>query len=132
MEEPPILLDGARVIEYAVVDPSVDPRGRLSFAVGGLAVDLASLRGLVIAENLVEGGVFLLHCDERWQTLAAGYYASADTARESAQQAYGALVARWEPLHELSAEEQAEVETVRSHLREMAAFGDEPGHAPAT
>ena len=127
MDEPPILLDGARVIEYAVFDPSVKPTGHVSLIVGGVTLDLAGVRGVAIAEDLVESGMLLLHCDGQWQTLGAGYYDSAESARESARHAYSGISAQWKQLHDLSAGELAEVEAVRSHLRELAAeYPNEP------
>lgn len=121
MEEPPLMLDGARVLEYAELDRTIAPTGRISISVGGAPVDLNSVAGIAIAENLVEGGVFLLHCNERWETLAAGHYADHDAARRSAEEAYSGLSMRWKPYHDLSPEESAEVETTRKFLRELAA-----------
>ena len=121
MEEPPLMLDGARVLEYAELDRTVAPTGRISVSVGGAPVDLNSVAGVAIAENLVDGGVFLLHCNDRWETLAAGHYPDPDAARRSAEEAYSGLSMRWKPYHELSAEESAEVESTRKFLRELAA-----------
>ena len=118
------------MIEYAVFDQSVKPSADVSLIVGGVTLDLTNVRGVVIAENLAEGGAFLLHCDERWQTLGAGYCASAEVAREAAEHAYAGVAAHWRQFHELSVEERAEVEAVRSHLRELLAeFPNGPGHA---
>jgi hypothetical protein len=121
MEEPPILLDGARVLEYAVFDRTATPAGHTSFIVGGVPLDLETVRGLVIAENLVEGGVLLLHCSERWESLAGGHYGAIESARESAERGYSGVMVQWKPFRELTKEELAEVEAVRTHLRELAA-----------
>jgi len=121
MNEPPLMIDGSRVVEYSVFDRSVAPSGRVSVAVGGLPVDLNAIAGVIVAENLVDGGFFLLHCNERWETLAAGHYPDRAAARHSAEAAYSGLPARWTPFHELSAEEAAEVETIRTFLRQLAA-----------
>jgi hypothetical protein len=121
MNEPPLMIDGARVVEYAVFDRRVAPSGRVSVAVGGLPVDLKSIAGVIVAENLVDGGCSLLHCNERWETLAAGHYPDRAAARRSAEGAYSGLTAQWKPFHELSAEEAAEVETTRTFLRQLAA-----------
>jgi hypothetical protein len=121
MKEPPLMVDGARVVEYAEFDRSIAPTGRLSVAVGGVPVDLNSAAGVIIAENLVEGGVFLLHCNERWETLAAGHYPDQAAARDSAERAYSGLSLQWRLFHVLSAEERAEVDTTRTFLRQLAA-----------
>ena len=121
MEPPPMLMDGARVIEYALFDPTVGPTGHVSVDVGGVPINLETVRGLVIAENMVEGGVFLLHCNEQWDSLAASCHRTSAAARESAEQGYAGVQTRWEPFRELTEQERAEVETVRNHLREMAA-----------
>lgn len=120
MEEPPLMLDGARILEYAEIDRTVAPAGRISVSVGGAPVDMNSVAGVAIAEDLVEGGVYLLHCNERWETLAAGHYAGLDAARTSADEAYAGLTMRWKQYHELSPEESAEVEATRKFLRELA------------
>jgi hypothetical protein len=121
MEEPPIMLDGARVIEFAVLDSTVPPAGHVSMVVEGVSLDLTNVSGLVIAENPVEGGVFLLYCNHRWETVAAGHHNELEAARASAEHACSAVAGHWTRYRELSAEERAEVETTRAFLREMAA-----------
>ncbi len=123
MEEPPVLLDGSRVLEYAVLDPSVATSGHVSVVVEGVSLDLNSICGLVIAEDLVEGGVFLLHCNKQWQTVAAGRYDRPEAARASADAAYADVTAHWRKYRELSAAEYAEVESTRAFLREIASEG---------
>src|SRR5688572_25022271 len=49
--EPPPILDGARVLEYAPFDAAV-ASSRGSAVVGGVAVDLQNVVGLVIVEDL--------------------------------------------------------------------------------
>jgi len=121
MEHPPIMLDGARVIEFAVLDSTATPTGHVSVVVEGVSLDLSIVSRLVIAENPVEKGVFLLHCNDRWETVAAGHHDRLEAARASAQHAYSGVAARWTKYRELSAEERAEVEATRAFLREMAA-----------
>lgn len=121
MGEPPLLMDGTRVVEYAVLDPGVHGAGRISVSVGGVPVDPASVRGVALTEALAEGGFFVLHCNERWETLAAGHYSQLADARASAESAYGGIASGWTKFHELSPEESAEVETTRKFLRELAA-----------
>jgi hypothetical protein len=121
MDEPPILLGGARVIEYAVFDQSVRPSGRTSIFVGGVPLDLNEVRGVAIAENLVEGGVFLFQCDDEWEDLAGGHYEDLSRARKSAEACYIGVAALWKTFRALTAEELAEVEAERVGLRKSAA-----------
>lgn len=120
-EEPPLMLDGARVLEYAVLDQPSTAKRPLAFVVGGVSLDTNTVSRLVIAENLVEQGVFLLHCNGEWSTVAAGSYADAAAAREAAAQGYGGLALSWTAFRDLSPEERREVETTRAFLREIAA-----------
>jgi hypothetical protein len=119
--EPPMLLDSARVVEYATFDSDARAAARGSAVVGGVAVDFDAIAGLVIAEDLVKGAIFLLHCNADWATVAAGTYADVETARASAESAYAGTAIRWKRFRELSAEERAEVESTRRFLRELVA-----------
>jgi hypothetical protein len=120
MEEPPMMLDGARVIEYAALEQGPSRSGHASVVVEGISLDLETVRGLVIAEDLVRGGVFLIHCNRDWETVAVGHHADLQAARASADYAYSAIAPRWTPYRELSAEERAEVESTRAFLREIS------------
>jgi hypothetical protein len=119
--EPPMLLDSARVLEYAAFDWGVKASGRVSAIVGGVAVDFESVSGVVIAEDLVKGATFLLHCNDHWETVAAGTYAGVEDARMAAEAAYAGVAIQWKRYRELSAEEKAEVESTRRFLRELVA-----------
>jgi hypothetical protein len=120
MNEPPLLIDAARVAEFAMFDRAVAPTGRTSVSVGGVPVDLKSVAGVIVAESLADGGYFLLHCNDSWETLAASHYPDQAAARESAERAYSGLASQWKPFHDLSPEEVAEVETIRAFLRQLA------------
>ena len=120
MEDPPFMLDGARVLEFARFDVGIRSSGRASAVVGGVALDFDSVSGLVMAEDLVKGGTFLLHCNDDWHTLAAGTYAGPGEARAAAEAAYPGVSKRWTRFRELTAGEAAEVESTRRFLREIA------------
>lgn len=121
MKEPPMMVDGARVAEYAVLDGQQIPAGHVSVAAGGIPLDLGSVAGVLVAENLAEGGAFLLYCNDRWETLAAAHYADAADARTAANRAYSGLADKWTPSRDLTPEEAAEVESTRAFLRQLAA-----------
>ena len=118
MDEPPVMLDGARVLEYAAVEPG--GKSHVSVVVGGVSLDTATVTRLVIAENLVDGGVFLMHCNDDWNTVAAGQHREAAAARRSAEAAYRGISLSWRPFRALTPEEAKEVETTRAFLREIA------------
>ena len=125
MIEPPLLLDGARVVEYAPLDAGASA-GRRSVVAEGVPFALDAVSRLVIAEDLATTGVLLLHCNPDWETLVAGRYADADSARKSAQSVYAGIEVRWTPYRELTPAEAAEVETTRAFLKEITAeFSDE-------
>lgn len=125
MEEPPVLMDGARVLQFALLDAAAAPMGRYSAVVEGVAIDQDQVSRLVIAENLAESGVFLMHCNDDWETVAAGQYPDAKAAESSVVAAYAGIKAKWTMFHDLSPEEEHEVETTRSFLRELAAENPE-------
>jgi len=116
-----MLLDSARVVEYATFDAGAKAAARGSAVVGGVAVDFEAVSGVVIAEDLVKGATFLLHCNADWATLAAGTYPDVAAARASAEAAYAGMPIKWTLFRELSAEEHAEIESTRRFLRELIA-----------
>lgn len=116
-----MLLDSARVVEYAVFDAGARAAARGSAVVAGVAVDFDSVSGVVIAEDLVKGATFLLHCNPEWSTVAAGTYSDVEAARASAEAAYAGTPIKWTRFRELSGEERAEIESTRRFLRELVA-----------
>lgn len=123
VEEPPFLLDGALVLRYATLDIAAHAGEGSGVVVDGIALDLNTVRRVVIAQNLVDDAVFVMHCNEEWQTVAAATYPDIATAEASAAAAYGALAPEWVRFRELSQEEAREVATTRAFLREIAAEG---------
>jgi hypothetical protein len=121
MKEPPFLLDAARVIEYAPLDHAVRSVPGAHAVVGGVAVDPSTVAGLVVAEGLAQGEMYLLHCNEQWETLAAGPVTDAAAARADAEVSYPGSASLWRAYRELSPEERAEIESTRAFLRELLA-----------
>ena len=122
-EEPPFLLDGARVLRYAFLDMAAHAGEGSGVVIDGIALDLNTVRRVVVAQNLVDDAVFVMHCNDEWQTVAAATYPDVATAEASAAAAYGALAPEWARFRELSEEEAREVATTRAFLREIAAEG---------
>lgn len=121
MAEPPFLLDGNHVLRYAVIDTAAPPPPHFSVVVAGIPVDLDVVCRLIVAEDLVKGGVYLMHCDADWMTVAAEAFTDADAAQRSAEARYAGVPMAWTHYRELSDGERREVEATRNFLRELAA-----------
>ena len=118
--EPPPILDGARVLEYAPFDAAISS-SRGSAVVGGVAVDLQNVVGLVIVEDLSTGAHFLLHCSGDWETVTAADVVDPAAAKALAEASFPGVERLWHKFRELTAEERAEIESTRNFLRELLA-----------
>ena len=116
--EPPMILDGARVLEFAPFDEPLRRAGA-SAVIGGVAVD--NTAGLVLVEDLAKGGLFLLACNPEWETLAAAGVADAKGAKAQAETSFPGATRLWREYRSLTDEERAEVESTRRFLRELIA-----------
>jgi len=116
---PPFLLDSARVLMYADTGGSKAYTGRITVHVGGKS--LGPVPRLAICEELVEGRILLMHCDASWNVLAAGFAASTEAARDTAEGGYAGISSKWNQCRDLNAAELAEVHELRRSLREAAA-----------
>jgi hypothetical protein len=116
--EPPAILDAARVLEYAPFDAQL-ASGRASGMIGGIAVDLQNVSGLVIVEDLARETLFLLHCNSDWETVAAGEIADVASGKASAETSFPGVAKLWRKFRSLTPEEQAEIESTRKFLREL-------------
>jgi hypothetical protein len=121
MDEPPILLDGARALASAFRWRAAGGAYALLGLAAGVPLAPGVVSRLVIAENLVEDGVFLIHCDAEWGTVIGESYPDAESARVAASDAYRAEAIAWVTFRELTAQEAREVETARTFLREITA-----------
>ena len=115
--EPPIVLDGARVLEFAPFDEQLQRAG-VSAVVGGIAVD--NTAGLVIVEELAQGGLFLLACNPDWETLAGVGVADAAGAKAQAEISVPGVARLWRE-RSLTEEQRAEIESTRRFLRDLIA-----------
>jgi hypothetical protein len=121
MKEPPFLLDAAQVIEYAPLDHAVRSVPGAHAVVGGVAVDPSNVAGLVLAQGLAEGEMFMLHCNEQWETLAAGPVTDAAAAKAEAERSYPGSAGLWRGYRELTPAERSEIESTRAFLQELLA-----------
>ena len=109
MDEPPFLIDGARVLAYAELAP-----GHGAALAEGVALNASAA---AVAESLADGAIFLLYCNEEWQTLAAEAQASKAAAQDAARSQIPAI--EWRDYRALSEAESAEIETTRAFLRDL-------------
>lgn len=116
--EPPAILDGAVVLEYAPFDAQL-ASGRASAVVSGIAVDLQNIAGLVIVEDLASDTLFLLHCNSDWETVVSGVIVDAASAKAQAETSFPGVGRLWRKFRDLTAEERAEVVSTRKFLREL-------------
>ena len=86
-DEPPFLLDGARVACYAVLGEQAMRRG-FSFVAGSVTVSPKSVSRVVVTQNLLDDTVFLLHCNEDWETVAAAPADDVEAAKAAAEAFY--------------------------------------------
>ena len=67
MKKPPRNLDGARVLEYAIIDASVNFTGKLHLYHGDKRV--GAVPALAICRDPGMKELLLLHCDETWNVV---------------------------------------------------------------
>lgn len=113
--EPPFLLNSARVVMYAVTGGSASYTGRITVYASERLLD--PVPRLAICEDLVGGRYLLMHCDDSWNVVAAGFANSVADAQHTAERAYSGVSSKWVPYRALSPAELAEVEETRTHLR---------------
>lgn len=91
--EPPTILDGARVVSYAVVDDSVVyVEGNTLYVDGEL---LGPVPRLAIGQDPGANRHLLFHCDSRWRVLGVAEYESAEQAKSKAELSYPGIGSRW-------------------------------------
>ena len=120
MKEPDFLLDAARVLRHATLDAR---GGRFSTVVSGVPVDSETVKGLAIVETLLDGTIFLLHCNADWETVASGVHASAEAAQAAAGELYPPSAQAWTDYRPLTEEEEREITSTRAFLKDLEAGG---------
>ena len=91
--EPPPILDSACVLEYVVLDDSVQFSGRTLLFVEGK--ELGPTPCLAICQNLEDAAILLFHCDRDWRVLGVAGYKSVDEAKSSAERIYSGITKGW-------------------------------------
>lgn len=132
--EPPVILDSTRVLFYAATGGADAYTGRITMHTGrtGDLVELAPVPRLAICEQLANGELLIMHCDESWAVLAVQGSPSIDAAKAISERAYSGITSKWKPYRALSAEELAEVAEERAILERLHKeypIDDEGSHA---
>jgi len=90
MREPPLELDGAKVLKFAMVSPEVEPTGATRHTVGG--VEFGPAAALAIARYPNEEGTYLFYLDDSGQVVTDTWHASLDDALSQAAFEYEGLI----------------------------------------
>lgn len=97
MGDPPELLDGARVLYFAVIEGSVVPTSSTTHRVGDQVLGPAAC--LAITKYDGDEQFYLFYCDSAWQVLTDTCHPSLEMAREQAEFEYRGVSARWHIRH---------------------------------
>ena len=116
MREPEFLLDAARVVRWAALEAG---EGGYNAIAGGVPVDQENVVALAVVERLVDGKVFLLHCNRDWDTVVATGHADAMDAEQSGRALYAAAKQHWSDFRALTAEEERELRSTRDFLKDL-------------
>jgi len=94
-DAPPPVLDGARVIAYAVVDADVRWTGRQVLYVGDKL--LGAVPRLAICQNVFRDNEYFLlfHCDDDWNVLGVSTGATVEDNMASAERWYEGITPKW-------------------------------------
>ena len=104
MQGPPPIIDGARVLEYAILDESVSFTGRLQLYHGGQRV--GPVPCLAICKNPDMDELLLFHCDSAWNVQGAQIWNAPDKrpvitveeVKQRAEHAYAGISSKWNKL----------------------------------
>lgn len=105
---PPPVLDGARVLSYAIVDNSVTYTSHSTLYVDGKLLGIVPR--LAICQNLHNEDILLFFCDEQWEVLGVTNHPSIRNAQERAESEYRGVSAKWVNVN-VSKEEAAQYMT---------------------
>lgn len=96
-DEPPPVIDAARVLQYAVLNESVKYSGHSMLFVDGK--ELGPVPCLAIGQDLKSTEVFLFHCNQDWMALGVAAYKSVAEAKKKAEWIYPGVATRWSEAH---------------------------------
>jgi len=108
--KPPATLAGRRVLEYALIDESLEFRGQGRFFSGD--AEIGRVPCLALCDSGKEPTVYLLHCDRDWSILFTEHHPSLHEAKTSAEHTYPGVSTIWIGTH-------TTVEDATKHLKEI-------------
>jgi hypothetical protein len=94
-DAPPPVLDGARVIAYAIVDDTVRWTGRQKLFRGDILVGAVPRLALCQALGGDLTDILLFHCDDAWSVEAVSGSPTLEGSKALAERAYAGIGARW-------------------------------------
>ena len=103
------MIDGARVLAYGALGPA--PAAAVA---AGVTLEA---HAVAVTQSLADDAVFLLYCNDDWQTLVAEGHADEQGARQAATAQFPRL--EWRAYRPLTPEESAEIASTREFLREL-------------
>lgn len=93
IEIPPAVIDGCRLLCYAILNGNVQFSGRTLLFVDG--TELGQVPCLAICHEEISSGVLLFHCDREWTTLGCSAHPSVADAKGKAERIYAGISALW-------------------------------------
>lgn len=85
-DQPPQIIDSAKVLKYAIVDNSVEFTGRLRIYVDGKL--LGKVPKLAICQNYKSKDYLLFFCNKKWKVLGVAGYKSINETKQTAEETY--------------------------------------------
>ena len=119
---PPPVLDGGRLLCYAIVDETVVHTGRSTLYVD--AKPMGAVPGLAIVQQET-GAVLLLFCDEQWNSIGVVECPSLPEAQKRAESEYRGLSTKWVDAN-VSEQEAARYLQERSSVQQCSFCGKPP------
>ena len=92
-DKPPVIIDSAKVLKYAIVDSSVEWQDGLCLFVDGKRV--GQVPKLAICQNYKARDYLLFFCNAKWKVLGVTGYKTLTETKEKAERAYKGIRKKW-------------------------------------
>lgn len=92
-QNPPPVLDCARVLDYAVLDSGVEFSGHSLLFVNGQ--ELGAVPCIAVCEDMKTSDILLFHCAADWNVLGCSAHPSVGDAKLRAEHVYRGVASRW-------------------------------------
>jgi len=94
MNQPPELLDGAKVVRWSAIDGRHRPTGGCRQIVAGVLQ--GQVAGLAICQYEGQSAYYLFGCDPEWNTVTDTWHESLNDALEQAELEYEGVSGTWD------------------------------------